>query len=157
MISLNAALPPSVDYGVTGRDYQVFRRLVIAPLIVACAGPLALTVADRDLWSHALFGEDWINRENLAELTLAQDFRAMGVNGMLAAKVLLGMTTLLMWLAAWRQGVRATTVWALLLPGQRSVAPAIRAAGAAFCLRSSVAPGCQMARITAAEDGVCYA
>jgi hypothetical protein len=131
------ALPMHVDYGVARRDYQVFRRLVIALLVVACAGPLALNVADPDLWGHVLYGEEWIadgklprtathtytaeghpwvNHENLAELALAYGFRTLGVTGMLAAKVLLGMTVLLLMArTASRQGVKPITTWALLL------------------------------------------
>ncbi|TWT99842.1 hypothetical protein Pla108_07850 [Botrimarina colliarenosi] len=119
------------------RDYQVFRRLVIALLVVACAGPLSLNVVDPDLWGHVRYAEEWIaqgelprtathtftaqghpwvNHENLAELALAYGFRTLGVQGMLAAKVLLGMSILLlMSLAARRQGVRPIAAWATFL------------------------------------------
>ncbi|QDV76766.1 hypothetical protein [Botrimarina mediterranea] len=132
-----AALPSSADDGGARRDYQVFRRLVIALLVVACAGPLALNVADPDLWGHVLYAEEWIadgklprtathtytaeghpwvNHENLAELALAYGFRTLGVPGMLAAKVVLGMAILLlMSLAAQRQGVRPIAAWATFL------------------------------------------
>lgn len=128
---------PNAPDGGARRDYQAFRRLLIALLVVACAGPLALNVADPDLWGHVRYAEDWIaegklprtathtytaeghpwvNHENLAELALAYGFRTLGVNGMLAAKVLLGMSVLLLMSAvARRQGVRPVTAWALFL------------------------------------------
>lgn len=123
--------------GTARRDYQTFRRLVIALLVIASAAPLALNIVDPDLWGHVRYAEEWIaegelprtathtftakghpwiNHENLAELALAYGFRTLGVKGMLAAKVVLGMTILiLMSLAARRQGVRPITAWVCLL------------------------------------------
>ncbi len=124
-------------FGNARRDYQTFRRLVIALLVIASAAPLALNLVDPDLWGHVRYAEEWIaegelprtathtftaeghpwiNHENLAELALAYGFRTLGVQGMLAAKVLLGMSLLiLMSLAARRQGVRPITAWACFL------------------------------------------
>lgn len=128
---------PTSPVGAARRDYQVFRRLVIALLVIASAGPLALNVVDPDLWGHVLYAEEWIadgelprtathtftaeghpwiNHENLAEWLMARGFRTLGVQGMLAAKVLLGMSLLmLMSLAARRQGVRPIAAWACFL------------------------------------------
>lgn len=130
----NASASP---LGAARKDYQAFRRGVIALVVVACAGPLSLNVADPDLWGHVLYGQEWIaegrlprtathtftaegtpwvNHENLAELLLAHGFRALGLQGMLAAKVVLGMTILLlMSMAARRQGVRPVAAWATFL------------------------------------------
>lgn len=119
------------------RGYQTLRRLVIALLVLASAGPLSLNLVDPDLWGHVRYAEEWIaegelprtathtytavghpwiNHENLAEQLLARGFRSLGVHGMLAAKVALGMSILLlMSLAARRQGVRPITAWACFL------------------------------------------
>ncbi|TWT46940.1 hypothetical protein Pla111_20420 [Botrimarina hoheduenensis] len=119
------------------RDYRRLRRLLIALLIVACAGPLSLNLVDPDLWGHVRYGQDWIadgvlprtashtytaegypwiNHENLAELLFARGFATIGTPGMLIAKCLLGLAMLgMMWLAAQRQGVRPLATWALLL------------------------------------------
>lgn len=119
------------------RDYYVLRRLLIALLVVACAGPLSLNLVDPDLWGHVRYAQEWIadgalprtathtytavghpwvNHENLAELLLARGFHVLGVPGMLAAKVALGVGVLLMmWLAARRQGVRPIAAWVFFL------------------------------------------
>lgn len=137
MTTTESKPPPPSLLGEARRDYQVFRRLVIALLVIACAGPFALNVIDPDLWGHVRYAEEWIaegelprtathtftaeghpwiNHENLAELLMARGFRTLGVQGMLAAKVLLGMSLLmLMSLAARRQGVRPIAGWACFL------------------------------------------
>ncbi|MEN0110573.1 MAG: hypothetical protein AAF805_07590, partial [Planctomycetota bacterium] len=120
-------------YAAARRDYQSLRRLVIALLVVASAGPLALNVVDPDLWGHVRYGQEWIaegalprtathtftaeghpwvNHENLAEWLMARGFATLGVPGMLAAKVTLGVgLLLLMSIAARRQGVRPIAAW----------------------------------------------
>lgn len=129
--------PPPSPLGQARADYQVFRGMVIALLMLACAGPLALNVVDPDLWGHVRYAEEWIaegelprtathtftaeghpwiNHENLAEWLMARGFRTLGVPGMLAAKALLGLSILLlMWLAARRQGVRPIAAWSCFL------------------------------------------
>lgn len=137
MTPTDAPATPTNPFGAARRDYQVFRRLVIALLVVASAGPLALNIVDPDLWGHVRYAEEWIadgelprtathtftaeghpwvNHENLAEWLLARGFRTLGVQGMLAAKVVLGMgILLLMSLVASRQGARPIAAWACFL------------------------------------------
>lgn len=137
MISPTAFQPTTNPYGVARRDYQVFRRLVIALLVIASAGPLALNIVDPDLWGHVRYAEEWIaegdlprtathtftaeghpwvNHENLAEWLMAYGFRTLGVQGMLAAKVVLGLSILLlMSVVAGRQGVRPIAAWTCFL------------------------------------------
>lgn len=119
------------------RDFRLLRRLLLASLVLGCAGYLSLNLADPDLWGHTLYGQEWIadgalprtathtytaeghpwiNHENLAELALAVGFPALGVTGMLAAKCLVGMVVLvLMARGARRQRARPVTTWAWLL------------------------------------------
>lgn len=89
--------------------------LLLAVLSLACATPFALNLADPDLWGHVLYGREWIadgelprtathtftaegyrwiNHENLAELALAYGFENFGIQGMLIAKCLLGLSIL---------------------------------------------------------------
>lgn len=119
------------------RDYRLLRRLMLFSLMLGCAGCFAFNFVDPDLWGHVHYGQEWIasgtlhrtathtftaegyrwiNHENLAELAMAAGFDLLGVRGMLAAKVLLGMTliSLMYWVACWR-GVQPLLACALLL------------------------------------------
>lgn len=94
---------------------RLLRLLMLAVLVLACATPLALNLADPDLWGHVHYGQEWItdgelprtathtytaegyrwiNHENIAELLLAGGFASIGVPGMLIAKTLLGLSIL---------------------------------------------------------------
>lgn len=119
------------------RQTQLLRRLGLALLVVSSVVPLAHNVADSDLWGHVLYGQEWnaqgrlprtathtftavghpwVNHENLAEQLLARGFPTLGVSGMLAAKVVLGMAMLLMMASvSRRQGARPMVTWAVLL------------------------------------------
>lgn len=119
------------------RQYRWLKFGLIALLVLACAFPLTLNIADPDLWGHVRYAQDWlaagtmprtathtytavdypwINHENAAELLFAVGFDRIGVNGMLLAKCLLGLSILatMVWTAR-RHGVPALSAWALML------------------------------------------
>ncbi len=106
-----SAMSPSMP----NKPEKLLSLLLLAVLSLACATPLALNLADPDLWGHVLYGREWIadgelprtathtytadgyrwiNHENLAELALAHGFENLGIRGMLIAKCLLGLTLL---------------------------------------------------------------
>ena len=128
---------PRTPSSHASRDASLLRKLALGMLVVSSAVPLALNLADPDLWGHVRYGQDWlaegqlprtathtytaeghpwVNHENLAELAFAFGFPMLGNTGMLAAKCLLGLAILgLMHLAARRQGIDPIVTWALLL------------------------------------------
>ncbi|MCC6494536.1 MAG: hypothetical protein IT424_16115 [Pirellulales bacterium] len=117
--------------------YRLLKIGVVALVALACAIPLSLNLVDPDLWGHVRYGQDWIaagqmprtathtytavgypwvNHENAAELLMAAGYEQIGVYGMLACKCALGMSIMAaMALAAWKKGVPAIPMWALLL------------------------------------------
>ncbi|TWT88496.1 hypothetical protein Mal64_19790 [Pseudobythopirellula maris] len=119
------------------RDYRLIKRLLVAMLVASCAVPLTLNLVDPDLWGHVRYAQDamregrlpehathtftaanhpWINHEILAEFALAFGYQGLGVYGLLAAKLALGMGVLwLAWRLAARKGVRPIACWTLLL------------------------------------------
>lgn len=133
-----ADAPPSAAYADAARaEYRLLRRLMIASLMLGCAGCFAFNMVDPDLWGHVRYGQEWIeagqmhrtathtftaegyrwvNHENLAELAFAWGFDHLGVGGMLIAKCLAGMLIigLMLMVAGWR-AVRPLTACAFLL------------------------------------------
>jgi len=130
-----ASLAASVE--VTRRENRLLHAGILLTLALACAGCLAIDLVDPDLWGHIRYAEDWlatgelprtashtfsapdhpwINHEILAELAIAKGYRHLGINGLLAAKCLLGMAIVgLMVSVARRQGVSLLLTWALML------------------------------------------
>jgi len=114
-----------------------FLRGLCLAIGMTCALALSVNAADPDLWGHVQYGNDalrdgleatttyafttppgyrWINHENLSELALAVGANAIGGQGLLAAKMLLGLFLLgiLAWLAH-RRGVGMFTLCGLSL------------------------------------------
>jgi hypothetical protein len=119
------------------REMRLLELTATLALALACAWPLALNLADPDLWGHIRYGQDWIatgelprtathtytavdypwiNHENLSELAVAACYNTFGVGGMLLAKCLLGMTIIasMVWIAG-KRGVHPLIAWALML------------------------------------------
>src|SRR5690349_347503 len=115
------------------RDRMTLHALWIATAVAM----LVPSAADPDLWGHLLFGSlllggtfaaengfaytppsyPWVNHELLAEGTMAALYRLAGPAGLVALKVMLGITTLgLLWRAAERRsGSAVASTFAVLL------------------------------------------
>lgn len=105
--------------------------------VLGCAVALSPSAVDPDLWGHVQYAEDaladgrlhpeathtftaeghrWINHENLAELSVAFVYRALGARGLLLVKCLLGLAVIgLMIHAARRRHVSYPVVCGLML------------------------------------------
>jgi hypothetical protein len=119
------------------QQYRLLKIGLIAVLVLGCAIPFSINVADPDLWGHVRYGQDWlavgemprtathtftaidhpwVNHENAAELTYALAYEHLGIQAMLVLKCLLGLGIMAtMARVASRHGVPAVSTWALLL------------------------------------------
>lgn len=125
------------DHDLARREYRTLKWVTVSAMALTCATYLSLNLVDPDLWGHVRYGQDWlaegslprtashtytaidypwINHENLAELAFATGYRFLGVEGMLIAKCLWGMSILfaMVWVAR-KNEVHAFAVWPLML------------------------------------------